>query len=147
MRSSVNPRIWLVDDHANLRASAQLVLEFEGYAVESWASGSEAWDALLACDPRRLPDLILLDHQMPGMDGFHVLQKIRACDRLAAIKVVMLTGWSQFLEFPQANDCLRKPVDTGQFLRTVRRFAGDPDAACELVTTPSVLISTQPAIA
>jgi two-component system cell cycle response regulator len=71
---------------------------------------------VLALVEREVPDVVLLDHELPGVDGMEVLDRLRAHDELAAVPVIMLTGSSDpelMLEALRrgAHDHLRKPVD------------------------------------
>ena len=67
----------IVDDHAGFRAFARALLEAEGYDVLGEAADGES--ALEAA--RRLrPQVVLLDIQLPGMDGFHVAERLAAGD-------------------------------------------------------------------
>jgi DNA-binding NarL/FixJ family response regulator len=78
--------VLIVDDHPSFRASARSLLESEGYQVVGEAeNGETAVDAA-----RQLqPDLVLLDVQLPGIDGFAVAKQLR---RLEDPPVVILTS-------------------------------------------------------
>jgi DNA-binding NarL/FixJ family response regulator len=66
--------VLIVDDHPSFRASARTLLEAEGYRVVGEAENGE--DAVKAA--RDLdPDLVLLDVQLPDIDGFHVAARLR----------------------------------------------------------------------
>lgn len=63
------------------------------YHLEIYSDAVTALDYLNKCKTEpKLPDLILLDLQMPGMDGFEFLEAIRKDDDLSKIRVVVLTG-------------------------------------------------------
>ncbi len=67
--------VLIVDDHSDFRAWARVMLEEGGYTVVSEAAdGRSAFDA--AC--RLRPEVVLLDVQLPGMDGFEVARRLRA---------------------------------------------------------------------
>jgi DNA-binding NarL/FixJ family response regulator len=69
--------VLIVDDHPSFRASARTLLEAEGYRVVGEAENGE--DAVKAA--RDLdPDLVLLDVQLPDIDGFHVAARLRKLD-------------------------------------------------------------------
>jgi DNA-binding NarL/FixJ family response regulator len=78
--------VLIVDDHPSFRASARTLLEAEGYDVVGEAeNGETAVDAA-----RELhPDLVLLDVQLPGIDGFHVADQLR---KLEDPPIVILTS-------------------------------------------------------
>ncbi|MBF0462677.1 MAG: response regulator [Magnetococcales bacterium] len=86
----MNERLLIVDDDEFMRLVTQEVLEQAGYQVEVARDGMVAWEALEAA-PARF-DLILLDRQMPRMDGMTLLQRIKADHRFMDLPVVLLTG-------------------------------------------------------
>ena len=81
-------RILVVDDSADIRRLVVEVLRAEGLDGEEAATGVAALDRL-AADP--LPDLVVLDVQMPALDGWDTLRRIRSDPRTAAVAVVLCT--------------------------------------------------------
>ena len=79
--------IAVVEDNADNRLLLKALLEDE-YALAEYDTGMAALDGL----PQQMPDLILLDISLPGMDGVEVLQHIRADARLHHIPVIALTA-------------------------------------------------------
>ncbi len=73
--SAVSPTVVIVDDHPSFRASARLLLESEGHDVVGEAADGAS--ALTECG-RLQPELVLLDVQLPDIDGFDVCQQITA---------------------------------------------------------------------
>ena len=103
--------VLVVDDNAALREVMSAALESEGYRVSLAGDGREALEAL---HRGPLPDLILLDMMMPGMDGWEFLRKRRHEPALAAIPVLVVSA----LDEDQARDMalgvaghLQKPVE------------------------------------
>ena len=78
----------VVDDKESSRELIRAVLESSGYAVVEADNGREA--VRLAGEVS--PDLILLDLQMPALDGFGALQRLRADPRFAALPIIALTA-------------------------------------------------------
>jgi DNA-binding NarL/FixJ family response regulator len=77
--------VLIVDDHATFRQSARLLLESEGFAIVGEADdGRSAIDQAAALSP----DLILLDVQLPDIDGFEVATRLTAVDRGPAVVLV-----------------------------------------------------------
>jgi DNA-binding NarL/FixJ family response regulator len=79
-------RVLIVDDHPSFRASARTLLQAEGYEIVGEAENGA--DALQAVKDLR-PDLVLLDVQLPDMDGFQVAEQL--CE-LADSPAVVLTS-------------------------------------------------------
>jgi DNA-binding response OmpR family regulator len=69
-------RIAVVDDEKNIRENLAYALEKEGYGVDCYSNGEEAWTAL----SRSMADLLVLDVMMPRMDGLELCRKIRSAD-------------------------------------------------------------------
>jgi two-component system response regulator VicR len=83
-------RVMVVDDDLDLIYVVKKTLEKNGYEVIGASSGEECLEIL----ENMVPDLILLDIMMPGMDGWDVLKEIRGNDRLKSIPVAMITARS-----------------------------------------------------
>ncbi|MCA0393154.1 MAG: hybrid sensor histidine kinase/response regulator [Proteobacteria bacterium] len=95
-------RVLVVDDQpSNLRVISALLMR-HGYAVTTAEHGAEALQSL----EQQLPDLMLLDMLMPGMDGFDLLHEIRARPHWSSLPVVFLT-------VAQDRDLLLRAFDSG----------------------------------
>jgi len=81
-------RILVVDDEAKLLRAVAVDLRAEGYDVATARSGAEA----LALVAQSLPDLIVSDIRMPGMDGYQLARRLRENARTAIIPVIFLTA-------------------------------------------------------
>jgi len=81
-------RILIVEDKATSRELLRTVLEQQGYSVEEAEDGEQALRKILA-DP---PDLVLMDLQMPGRNGYEVVQELRKDPRLVSVPVVAVTA-------------------------------------------------------
>ncbi|MGA1874501.1 MAG: response regulator [bacterium] len=81
-------RILLVEDNESAIIQVKTVLEQEGYLVDVARGGEEA----LTYVKQRIPDGIILDLMMPGINGFEVLEKIRSSQETSAIPVLILTA-------------------------------------------------------
>lgn len=85
----VEPRtVLVVDDEPDVLLLCRVNLEFEGYRVIEAGDGEEALDRLAD----EVPDVVLLDVMMPKLDGWAVLERIKADPRTAEVPVVMLTA-------------------------------------------------------
>lgn len=81
-------RILVIDDEPDSVAFVQTVLEKDGFTVISAGDGLEGLETARA----ELPDLIVLDLQMPKMYGYEVFNRLRAHEATRRIPVIMLTG-------------------------------------------------------
>jgi DNA-binding SARP family transcriptional activator/class 3 adenylate cyclase len=113
--------ILIVDDTpANVRL-LEAILVTHGHQVRSAASGPEALTVIEGASP---PDLVLLDIQMPGMDGFEVCRRVREQDALAMLPIIMITaaGSAEKLTALEcgADDFIPRPFDQAELLARVR---------------------------
>jgi DNA-binding NarL/FixJ family response regulator len=77
--------VLIVDDHSSFRASARLLLESEGFEVVGEASDGES---AIEQTTSLAPDLILLDVQLPDIDGFEVASRVTGTDRAPAVILI-----------------------------------------------------------
>ena len=81
-------KILIVDDNEELLGAVSRLLELQGYTVLSTTSGEEA----LKLAAKELPDLVLLDWILPGIDGIEVCRKLKSEEATRGIMVLLLTG-------------------------------------------------------
>ncbi len=81
-------RLLVVDDEPNLLRAVEAVLRGEGFEITTARSGREA----LVAVAQSLPDLIVSDVRMPGMDGFQLARKLRASTHSALVPIIFLTA-------------------------------------------------------
>jgi two-component system nitrogen regulation response regulator NtrX len=110
------PRILVIDDEAAIRDSLRMTLEYEGYEFAGAATGQEG----LALAEREMPDLVLLDVKMPGMDGLEVLGRLHSM--YESLPVVMISAHgtpSSAVDAIRkgATDFLEKPFESTERLR------------------------------
>lgn len=112
--------ILLADDSATVRAVARLELETAGYDVVEAADGAQA----LAAAREHRPDVVLLDVEMPVMDGYETVTALKADPLTADVPVVFLTGRVGAEDVVRAlqlggHDYLRKPPEPAELLARV----------------------------
>ena len=135
-------RILVVDDDGDIRGLVRELLERRGFAVAEAADGKQALQEFYA----GRPDLVLLDVNMPGMDGWTTLERLR---ELSDVPVVMLTARSEELEKTRglragADDYVTKPFGRQELIARIeallRRSGGRDSAPPETYTDPFVSI-------
>ena len=105
--------VLIVEDEEDSRETLRELLELEGYQVETAANGSEALSRLTTLEPC----IVILDLYMPVMDGWQLLDQLRADGRLAKLKVVITTSASH--KAPVGFPVFQKPIDLGKLIQTV----------------------------
>jgi chemosensory pili system protein ChpA (sensor histidine kinase/response regulator) len=118
------PLVLVVDDSITMRRVLQRLLQREGYRVSLAADGRQALDSLRLEKPK----LVLSDVEMPRMDGFELLQNIRASDRLRDLPVVMITSriadkHRDHAKTLGANEYLGKPYSEEELVEVLGRYA------------------------
>src|ERR1019366_3109239 len=89
-RRSMNPAsILITDDESNIRLMLRTALEADGYAVTEAANGREALDAI----KNHTPDLMVLDLNMPVLDGMAVLEHMKSLVATSKPRVIILTAY------------------------------------------------------
>lgn len=114
-------RILVVDDHAVNCELLEAILAPHGYDVDQAYSGAEALEKIAA----HLPDLVLLDVNMPGMDGFAVARELRGRAETRLVPIVMVTALGDLEHRVRglesgADDYLAKPVNRHELLARVQ---------------------------
>lgn len=115
--------ILVVEDNEKNMKLFRDVLQAKGYRTLEATSGEEALG--LAGD--HLPDLVLMDIQLPGIDGLTALARLREDERTASITVLALTAQAmqgdreRFLE-SGFDGYISKPVNVMEFIETVKRY-------------------------
>lgn len=106
-------RVLVVDDEPNIVLSLEFLMKREGYNVTTAGDG----DAALKAVDAKVPDLILLDINMPKRDGFDVCETLRANPEYKDIKILMLTAKGRDVDQEKglalgADDYVTKPFAT-----------------------------------
>ena len=118
-------KILIADDSVMMRKIAKMALEKGGHSVVEAGNGAEA----VAAASKELPNLILLDAEMPEMDGWEACKAIKANHATANIPVLMCTG-HDLSEEPEAltdagaNGYITKPYNSAQILEKVNAALG-----------------------
>ena len=122
-------RVMVVDDSLTVRRVMQRLFEREGYQVLLAKDGLDALEQLHALERAALPALLLVDVEMPRMDGFDLTRNVRSDDKTRAIPVIMVTSRSADKHRAHAfelgvNAYFGKPFQEEELLAEVGRLLG-----------------------
>lgn len=127
----MSAKILLVEDNATNRYLETFLLESSGFTVIHAANGFEA----LSRAREEQPDLILMDIQMPEMDGYEAARTLRDTPEVAHIPIVAVTSYAMAGDRDRAMRLgfvgyLEKPISTDTFVAQIARFLpGKADVA------------------
>ena len=118
--------VLVVDDEPMARTLLRLMLVRAGFEVSEAENGFDALEKV----QDNLPDLILLDVMMPGMDGFTVCQKVRARQETAELPIIMLSAKTDSASINRgllvgATKYLTKPISPEELTKHVRGALGN----------------------
>lgn len=113
-------KVLVADDEIHIVHVVAIKLRNNGYEVITAQDGAEAYE--LACEHK--PDIVVSDLQMPIMNGFEFIEKLRANELMADVPVIMLTARSFEVEDEEKqrlkiSECLSKPFSPKELLRIV----------------------------
>ncbi len=117
------PKILVIDDEPDFQDIIRQALEPEGYELLQALEGTSGLEMLR----RERPDLVVLDLNLPGMDGYAVCREIRADDEFADLPIVMITIRGRDAEIIQglecgADDYLPKPFKARELANRIRNL-------------------------
>lgn len=119
-------QILVADDEPAVLRSLEFILKKEGYKVLTAVNGQEAYDLASA----NLPDLVLLDVQMPRMDGNQVCRQLRDEEASAHLYIIMITAKGQESDRVNslesgANEFITKPFSPRKVIARVKEILGE----------------------
>ena len=115
----MHQQILIEADDPGSREALTALLRDEGYGVTDVDSATEALDYLRRSD--RLPELMVLDLMMPGMDGWDFRHAQKADPKLARIPVIAISAAGKL---PDADVSFRKPLNYEEFLNAGEQYVG-----------------------
>jgi DNA-binding response OmpR family regulator len=119
---TVRLRVLLAEDEAVTRRLLEAQMTRAGYEVVSVPDGLKAWEVLEAADP---PSLVVLDWNMPGLDGPDICRKLRASQRSNYTYMLLVTARNAKADVVEglsagADDFISKPVDPEELRARLR---------------------------
>ncbi len=128
--------VLVIEDNPVSRKLVRLTLGSEGYTVIEATEGVEA----LAMAVKTVPDLILQDLLLPDMDGFELVDRLRALPELVGVPIIAFSGFLSRLEYGRAaaagfTDFVPKPVEPSHLVQVVRAHL-PPEPAMPAETRP-----------
>ncbi|MEN9216502.1 MAG: response regulator [Gloeomargarita sp. HHBFW_bins_162] len=123
------PVIACIDDSKAVQRQVQMTLELEGYDVVAITEPARALTALV----RRRPEVILMDINMPDIDGYELCRMLRQSRQLKDVPILMLTGRDGLIDrlraqLVGANSYLTKPFAPEQLTQAVQKLIHTPSA-------------------
>ncbi|MCB0563572.1 MAG: response regulator [Phaeodactylibacter sp.] len=120
MTDKTNTKVLLVDDEPNILVALEFLVKKEGYQVFKAENGEQALLAMAA----HLPEIVVLDVMMPGMDGFEVARKIRAEAQYDKSQIIFLTAKGtqedRFKGYATGGEVyITKPFDNDDLINTI----------------------------
>ena len=115
--------ILIVEDDFKSRKLFRDLLEFGGYTTLEATDGKEGVEIAV----ERKPDLILMDIQMPVMDGFEATEILKADEKTCEIPIIALTAYAMKGDEERMREAgcdgyMAKPVDTREFLKKISEY-------------------------
>jgi diguanylate cyclase (GGDEF)-like protein len=134
----------VIDDDPAIRLLATRTLEASGVRVVSFADGE---NGLVACQ-RQMPDIVLVDVLMPGIDGYEFTRALRASGRGRSIPILMLTGLDDIDSINRAyeagaTDFISKPINWAILGHRIRYILRAADAFADALENQALLASAQ----
>jgi two-component system cell cycle response regulator DivK len=119
----MSAKILLAEDNASNRYLATYLLKNAGYTVVTAQNGHDALRLALA----EHPDLVLMDIQMPEMDGYETARRMRADPQLAAIPIVAVTSYAMTSDRAKALEMgfvgyIEKPIQPLHFVEQISHY-------------------------
>jgi DNA-binding response OmpR family regulator len=119
------PRVLIVEDDPETRRFYTDTLTRDGFQVDQAHNGHQALDKAL----HAVPDLVLMDIAVPGMDGIELCGRLRAADQTRTVPILAVTGYGDRHYVDRvlaagANHVLIKPLDPDVLIREARRLLG-----------------------
>ena len=131
-------RVLLCDDEIHILRAAEFKLKRAGYDVQIAGDGQEAWEAIEV----QKPDILITDCQMPRLDGFGLVRRVRENLDTEDLPVLMLTAKGYELSHEELAEkwnviaVIAKPFSPRELLRSVETILGGETAPTSMENCP-----------
>jgi DNA-binding response OmpR family regulator len=120
-------KVLIVDDESSMVSVLQRHVTNAGYAFETATNGQDALDKIT----KEMPDLVLLDLVMPGINGFETCRRIRSDEKTKKLPVLIITALRSEADSAAAaacgaNEMIVKPIDGENLAKRLRNHLGSP---------------------
>ena len=120
-------KVLIVDDENSMVSVLQRHVSNAGYAVETATNGQDALEKIKI----EIPDLVLLDLVMPGINGFETCRRIRSDEKTKKLPVLIITALRSESDSAAAaacgaNEVIVKPIDGENLAKRLRYHLGSP---------------------
>jgi len=123
MREENSKRVVYIEDDPEMIDLVVMILSRRGFAVKGAHGGRNGLDTVM----KELPDLVLLDLMMPGMDGWEVYQQLKANEATRQIPIIIITAKAQAIDrvlglhIAKVDDYIAKPFRPQELLDSIER--------------------------
>lgn len=141
-QAETNYRILAIDDNESNLKVLKLILEKEGYAVDTISNGFDAMPAIRS----NRPDLILLDVLMPDIDGFEICREVKSIEYLRRTPIIIISALNQLEDKLKgielgADEFLTKPINKRELLTRVKNLLKYKAMDSQLENSRNVIMS------
>jgi len=143
----MNPHVLILEDEEDLSDLVSMHLRREGLRISCFADGAQGMSAI----ERELPDLLVLDLMLPGMDGLEICRRMRASDEMAEIPILILSARGEQTDIVTglelgADDYVVKPFSPRELVARVRALLRRTDltkAETEMIELGAIRINAE----
>jgi len=120
-------KVMIVDDETSMVSVLQRHVSNAGYVYDAASNGQDALDKI----QKEMPDLVLLDLMMPGLNGFETCRRIRADEKTKKLPVIIITALRSDTDSADAaacgaNEFIVKPINAEHLAKRLRWYLGSP---------------------
>ncbi len=126
-------QILLCDDEVHILRAAGFKFKHAGFDVRTASDGQEGWELI----EQQKPDILITDYQMPRLDGFGLVRRVRQCPATADLPIIMLTAKGLEISHEELSAqwnvtaVVGKPFSPRELLRRVEQILAEPCPAAE----------------